>query len=568
MKQPSDKDIKKEKQSELDKIADINAKCVAGYQTIRKTVYNNISGGDLVKMNKYVYTEYGKVYTGLKGMIIDALNDAKDKNVKLVEKLLDESLPPAKHYEVLPKTAPFKYTNRVFTEKSVSVRSQKAADTITKIIADGRNDGLAIKDIQKKIDIVMGFRDAQGRYTNKSKALIEAGKFTHRNGSIYETYRIARTEVMRMNAFAKYDQFEELKKKYPNARLKLIATIDGRERLQSKEMNGQISNTEGEFLYPNAKYYRLGTAPAQWCINDRETCTIVFLTDKEAKENREELKELKEELKQDNQEQQEQKQEENNIIKNTITEAKEYANRFVQGGNATFDNAITLENLNQFNEQMTYLTEKYDFSEYKTVGSFTARRKKKPAAHANGTLIEIEKSFGAKTDKDFVDLFNNNVINYQNNINNAINEWKQYIGNPKYDQRKIIKQIKEWEQSAKYIRHNAFSSAENSFRDVVNHEFGHSLMFRAIDREIKAGGTYIAYGNTSKYIISQSATKTYKIVTETLREARKTGDIYKISKYADTDIHEFFAECYAIYERGVEKLPNYVNNMIKEVLSI
>ncbi len=294
MKEPSEKDIKKEKQSELDKIAETNAKCVAGYQIIRNTVFNNISNGDLTKMNKYIYAEYGKVYTGLKGMIIDALNEAKDKNVKLVEKLLDESLPPAKHYEVLPKTSAFKYTNRVFTEKSVSVRSQKAADAITKIIADGRNDGLAIKDIQKKVDIVMGFRDAQGRLTDKSKKLIESGKFAHRNGSIYETYRIARTEVMRMNAFAKYDQFDELKQRYPNARLKLLATLDDRTREQSREMNGQISNAKGEFLYPDSKYYRLGTAPAQWCINDRETCTIVFLTDKEAKENREELREERE----------------------------------------------------------------------------------------------------------------------------------------------------------------------------------------------------------------------------------------------------------------------------------
>lgn len=296
MIEPSDRDIKKEKQSELDKIAETNAKCVAGYQVIRNTVFNNISDGDLTKMNKYIKAEYGKVYTGLKGMIIDALNDAKDKNVKLVEKLLDESLPPARHYEVLPKTAPFKYTNRVFTEKSVSVRSQKAADAITKIIADGRNYGLAIKDIQKKVDIVMGFRDAQGRLTDKSKKLIESGKFAHRNGSIYETYRIARTEVMRMNAFAKYDQFDELRQRYPNARLKLLATLDNRTREQSREMNGQISNAKGEFLYPDSKYYRLGTAPAQWCINDRETCTIVFLTNKEAKENREELRELKEEL--------------------------------------------------------------------------------------------------------------------------------------------------------------------------------------------------------------------------------------------------------------------------------
>ena len=297
MIEPSDKDIKKEKQSELDKIADVNAKCVAGYQAIRKAVYNNISDGDLNKINKYVYTEYGKVYTGLKGMIIDALNDAKDKNVKLVEKLLDESLPPARHYKVIPNDPAFKWTNRVFTEKSVSVRSQKAADAITKIIADGRNEGLAIPDIQKKIDVVMGFRDAQGRITDKSKALIETGKFTHCNGSIYETYRIARTEVMRMNAFAKYDMFEEMKSRYKNMRLKLKATLDGRERTQSKAMDGFISTANGLYMYPNGQYYRLGSAPAQYCINDRETQYIVFLNNTELKNERKRLQEQAEKSK-------------------------------------------------------------------------------------------------------------------------------------------------------------------------------------------------------------------------------------------------------------------------------
>ena len=68
--------------------------------------------------------------------------------------------------------------------------------------------------IQKKVDIIMGFKNSQGRLTDKSKKLIESGKFAHRNGSIYETYRIARTEVMRMNAFAKYDQFDELKAQF------------------------------------------------------------------------------------------------------------------------------------------------------------------------------------------------------------------------------------------------------------------------------------------------------------------------------------------------------------------
>ena len=137
----------------------------------------------------------------------------------------------------------------------------------------------------------MGFRDAQGRITDKSKKLIEAGKFTHCNGSIYETYRIARTEVMRMNAFAKYEQFLELKKQYSNVRLKLKATLDGRERTQSKAMDGFVSTANGMYMYPDGKYYRLGTAPAQWCINDREVQYIVFLTDKEEKANKEVLKE-------------------------------------------------------------------------------------------------------------------------------------------------------------------------------------------------------------------------------------------------------------------------------------
>lgn len=296
MKEPSERDIKKEKQSELDKIAETNAKCVAGYQAIRKTVFNQISDGDLIKMNKYIKSEYGKVYTGLKGMIIDALNEAKDKNAELVAKLFDGEIPPIRHYKVIPNDPAFKWTNRVFTEKSVSVRSQKAADAITKIIADGRNEGLAIPDIQKKIDVVMGFRNAQGQLTDKSKKLIELGKFTHRNGSIYETYRIARTEVMRMNSFAKYDMFMELKPKNKNIRLKLKATIDGRQRKQSELMDGFVSTANGMYMYPDGKYYRLGTAPARWSISDREVQFIVFLNDKELKNERTRLQKQAEKI--------------------------------------------------------------------------------------------------------------------------------------------------------------------------------------------------------------------------------------------------------------------------------
>jgi len=283
MLEPSENDIKKEKQSELDMIANANAKCVAGYQIIRQHIFDNLEKAEIEAMNKYIKVEYGKIYGNLKQLIIDGLNEAKVKNVEVVEKLLDLNLRKPKLYKTLPKTPAFKYTNAVFTKKSVSVRSKKAADAITKIISDGRNEGLALVDIQKKIDVVMGFRDKRGVITKKAKALIESGKFTHRNGSIYETYRIVNTELARMNAIAKYEQLKDLNKEFNNCRLKLKAIIDGRERPQSRAMNGFISDSKGRFIYPDGKYYHLGSAPARWSINDRESSYFVFLNDNEIK---------------------------------------------------------------------------------------------------------------------------------------------------------------------------------------------------------------------------------------------------------------------------------------------
>lgn len=283
MLEPSENDIKREKQAELDQIANANAQCVAAYQVIRQNIFDNLETAEIKAMNKYITTEYGKVYTGLKQIIIDGLNEAKVKNAEMVAKLLDLPLRKPKLYKTLPNTPAYKYTNAVFTRKSVSVRSKRAANAITKIIADGRNNGTALVDICKKIDIVMGFRDKRGVITPKAKKLIEMGKFTHRNGSIYETYRIANTELARMNAIAKFEQFRDLKKIYSNCRLKLISEIDDRTRPQSRAMDGFVSDEKGRFIYPDGRYYKLGTAPARWSINDREDSVIVFLNDNEIK---------------------------------------------------------------------------------------------------------------------------------------------------------------------------------------------------------------------------------------------------------------------------------------------
>ena len=121
MLEPSKKDLDKEKQAELDQLAKVNAKCVAGYQAIRTYLYKRLEDMELEAMNKYVVAEYGKVYANLKDLILDSLNEAKVKNVELVEKLLDLNLRKPKLYKTLPKTPAFKYTNRVFLKMALII---------------------------------------------------------------------------------------------------------------------------------------------------------------------------------------------------------------------------------------------------------------------------------------------------------------------------------------------------------------------------------------------------------------------------------------------------------------
>ena len=56
------------------------------------------------------------------------------------------------------------------------------------------------------------------------------------------------------------------------------------------------------------------------------------------------------------------------------------------------------------------------------------------------------------------------------------------------------------------------------------------------------------------------------VVSEVYEKAKQTKDIYKISQYAAQDHVEFFAECFAVYEMGIEELPDYIKSMIEEIV--
>lgn len=283
MKQPSKKLINETLQKEYNRIAQMNKVSISILSTIRKYIDNLLpkiakSESKLYKqLDAYLIKQYGDLYSQYRVQILNALNESGIEQKHLLEATLKEPIQLAAPilYKTLPNTEPFKITNRILSEKSILKRSKILSKRVTNIIASNFDKGNSIQQIQKKIDIELGFRDVQGVLTQKSRALIKEGKFAHANGVLYQNYRIARTEVHRMASIQQYEIFQDLKR--DDKRLKLISVLDKRTRQQSAQMNNQISNKKGEFKYPDGKYYRLGYAPARWSINDRETSVIVFI---------------------------------------------------------------------------------------------------------------------------------------------------------------------------------------------------------------------------------------------------------------------------------------------------
>lgn len=288
MKQPSDRDIKALRRKYNELIAQAQAKCINNFQAVRDYVFNELSNlkeNDALyqALETYIINRYNSMFLQLKTDIIENYNQSGIIETNFAENTMGERLrfEPAL-VAVLPETKPFKITNRILAEKSILKRCTKMANQVTQAIADSFATDSSIQAVQRKIDIIMGFRNIDGRINKRAKALIIEGKFSHRNGHIYQTYRIARTETMRMAHIRQYEIFEGVER--DDKRLKLYAVLDSRTRWQSAAMHGQISDKRGRFKYPDGVYYRLGEQPKQWVINDRETTAVVFLDNVETAE--------------------------------------------------------------------------------------------------------------------------------------------------------------------------------------------------------------------------------------------------------------------------------------------
>jgi hypothetical protein len=132
-------------------------------------------------------------------------------------------------------------------------------------IVSGVEQGLSLPNINKNIDIALGYRDSAGKWI---------GKLEDRKGQTYRTMRILRTEVGRMRSSAETDQWIN-QQAMVESDLVWIATLDDRTRSQSANMDGQRANAKGEFRYPgNTGWHKQRqSGVAKYDINDR--CTTI-----------------------------------------------------------------------------------------------------------------------------------------------------------------------------------------------------------------------------------------------------------------------------------------------------
>ena len=162
------------------------------------------------------------------------------------------------------------------------------------IIVSGVEEGLSLPNINKKIDIALGYRDS---VTGKIIDHIDpkTGEKLYK-GQQYKTMRILRTEVSRMRATAETDQWIN-QQPIVESKMQLQSVLDNRTRKQSVQVDGRYANEEGKFLYPNDEYYYAKrTGVARWDINDREQVLTLDPEYKPSQKSQRNLKTGKSEL--------------------------------------------------------------------------------------------------------------------------------------------------------------------------------------------------------------------------------------------------------------------------------
>ncbi|HAQ28411.1 MAG TPA: hypothetical protein DCQ76_01345, partial [Ruminococcaceae bacterium] len=223
----------------------------------------------------------------------------------------------------------------------------------------------------------------------------------------------------------------------------------------------------------------------------------------------------------------------------TVTEAEEQAKAF--SANVNYAGVKNVDALNTVNKTLKRLTTEYpidklDLITVKKLGRSHAN------ASANAKGLNIDLNYLNKN-PDRVD-WKSRITKYPEMIEQAQKaiESGEY---PKSYVNKLKDFIKQMREEMKYTRHTVSSDSENRIVATIAHEYGHIL-----------ADQYFGQINHSRLCPNYANTfKSREMVEMAYARAKTSGDIKKISMYANDNSHEFFAECFAAHING-EQLPD------------
>lgn len=130
------------------------------------------------------------------------------------------------------------------------------------------------------------------------------------------------------------------------------------------------------------------------------------------------------------------------------------------------------------------------------------------------------------------------------------------------EERRCLDILARLTERSKYTRHNVVY-AGYEVRSVVTHEYGHILADQLFG-QINSTHANPAFANNVNNALYQRVQQVRQVFSKAVAD----GDVLNISMYAAKNEREFLAEAFTMYDMGMETLPDYIAQMIKEVFDL
>lgn len=241
----------------------------------------------------------------------------------------------------------------------------------------------------------------------------------------------------------------------------------------------------------------------------------------------------------------------------------------------TFANYVSIPrdtdliSVNTVTKELEALRATYKTANLDTI-AFSGRMSVRTGASANFESLTINKKVkdfgrGVLQPNEWANRMSDTVKHFteqKKNLNTLIANHNDplYISYYKKQLREVEKKLAEYTEYLKYKRGNVcYKGLE--IETTIAHEYGHIIA----DQRIGQLNGRIA-NRAFEYRLGNPLYDKCMMIKDVYNKALASGDIYKISVYGAKNPREFFAETFAIFAMKQETLPQYILDMILEVI--